>query len=131
MMRSLEPIVLVVDDSEDNRDMCAQCLALAGFRVLKASTAKEALKLAASADVVLMDLSLPGMDGLQAARLLRVDPRTSALPLVALTGFSHEEVDQRAIGAGFDRVLGKPCLPEVIASTVREVLHDAEPKRSG
>jgi CheY-like chemotaxis protein len=122
MRAALEPIVLVVDDSEDNRDMCAQCLAHAGFRVLQAGTADEALVLAASADVVLMDLGLPGMDGLEAARRLRTNPRTADVPLVALTGFELEDMAPRAICAGFDRVLGKPCLPDAIATAVREAL---------
>jgi CheY-like chemotaxis protein len=122
MGEALEPIVLVVDDSKDNREMCAQCLALAGFRVLTAGSADEALALAGRADVVLMDLALPGMDGLEAARRLRNDPTTADVPLVALTGFSLADMTPRAIGAGFDRVLGKPCLPDVIASAVREAL---------
>jgi CheY-like chemotaxis protein len=116
------PVVLVVDDSDDNRDMCAQCLVLEGFRVLQAATAGEALRLASRADAVLMDLALPGMGGLEAARILRTDPRTADVPLVALTGFALEDMGPLALGAGFDRVLGKPCLPDAIASAVREAI---------
>ncbi len=119
---ALEPLVLVVDDSEDNRDMCAQCLALAGFRVVQAASALEALELAVYADVVLMDLSLPDIDGMEAARRIRKEPRSARVPLVALTGLAMDDVMVRALEAGFDRVLGKPCMPDELARAVRTAL---------
>ena len=80
-----DPLVLVVDDYADARAMYAAWLQLSGFRVAEAATAAQALALAFAEPpaAVLMDLSLPGLDGLEATRRLKTDPRTAHVPVVA------------------------------------------------
>jgi two-component system, cell cycle response regulator DivK len=82
------PLVLVVDDSEDNREMFTEFLSFSGFRVAQAATGREALDQAFQLlpDLILMDLSLPELDGLEATRQLKSDGRTKRIPIVALTG---------------------------------------------
>lgn len=118
-----EPVVLIVDDYEDCRDMYAAYLTLAGFRVLKAQDGHEALDSARRAlpDVILMDLSLPGMDGCEATRRLKSDPVTRHLPVVALTAQSLPQLDT-LYAIGFESVITKPCLPDDLAEEVSRVV---------
>ncbi len=121
--RKARPVVLVVDDYQDCREMYAAYLALAGFRVLKASDGSEALEVAWRhlPDVVLMDLSLPGMDGCEATRRLKNNPLTRDIPVIALTAQSLQGFDDiQAIG--FEALLTKPCLPDDLAREVMGVL---------
>src|SRR5712691_10524249 len=85
--RNERPCVLLVDDYPDARSMYSEYLAYAGFEVLQASNGVEALEQAFGShpDIILMDLSLPIMDGWEATRRLKADPRTAAIPVVALT----------------------------------------------
>jgi len=117
-------LVLVVDDFQDNREMFAEILSLSGFRVREAENGREALDRAFTEvpDVVLMDLSLPELDGWEATRRLKRDPRTAHVPVVALTGHALAECSRDAREAGCDAFLTKPCLPEVIVDEVRRVL---------
>ena len=82
------PLILVVDDYEDAREMYAEYLRFCGFRVAEARNGNEALEQAFTLmpDLILMDLSLPGMDGWEATRQLKADERTRNIPVVALTG---------------------------------------------
>jgi CheY-like chemotaxis protein len=118
------PLVLVVDDFKDNREMFAEYLALSGFRVAEAENGREALDQAFALvpDVVLMDLSLPELDGWEATRRLKRDPRTRHIPVVALTGHVLADHSREAREAGCDVFLTKPCLPEVLVEEVRRVL---------
>src|SRR5574341_1332156 len=115
------PLVLVVDDYQDAREMYAEYLSFSGFRVAEASTGVEAVEkaLLLGPDVILMDLSLPGMDGWAATRRLKTDPRTRAIPIVALTGHALVGASDGARKAGCDAFVTKPCLP---AELVVEVL---------
>jgi CheY-like chemotaxis protein len=85
-----QPLVLIVDDFEDNREMYAEYLSYSGYRVEQASDGEQAVELAQRIrpDVVVMDLSLPVMDGWEATRRLKSDPRTRNIPVIALTGHS-------------------------------------------
>jgi two-component system cell cycle response regulator DivK len=122
--------VLVVDDFQDNREMFAEYLTISGFCVIQAENGREALERAFAEipDVVLMDLSLPELDGWEATRRLKGDPRTAHIPVVALTGHVLAECSREAREAGCDAFLTKPCLPEVLVDEVRRVL--ARPRRS-
>ena len=82
------PLILVVDDYQDAREMYAEYLQFSGFRVAEARNGNEALEqaFALKPDLILMDLSLPGMDGWEATRQLKSDERTRHIPVVALTG---------------------------------------------
>ena len=82
------PLILVVDDYQDAREMYAEYLQYSGFRVAEAKNGNEAVAQARSLkpDLILMDLSLPGMDGWEATRVLKADEATKKIPIVALTG---------------------------------------------
>lgn len=126
--------VLIVDDFEDNRAMYAEFLVYSGYRVLEASNGAEAVEKATELvpDVVVMDLSLPVLDGWEATRRLKADPRTKHIPVLALTGHALEGHSQVARQAGCDGFLAKPCLPETLLEAVRKMLSPAtqrEPRR--
>jgi CheY-like chemotaxis protein len=116
--------VLIVDDFEDNRAMYAEFLRFSGFVVSEATNGVEAIEMTQSfaPDVVVMDLSLPVLDGWEATRRLKSDARTRHIPIVALTGHALEGHSQGARAAGCDEFLAKPCLPETLLTTVCALL---------
>jgi CheY-like chemotaxis protein len=117
------PLVLIVDDYQDCRDMYGIYLSLVGFRVLKAHDGLEALRVAAEAlpDVILMDLSLPGIDGYEVTRRLKDAGDTRVIPVIALTAQTLPRPDLLA-ALGFEAAIAKPCLPDALASEVRRVM---------
>src|SRR5262249_51741369 len=126
------PLILVVDDFQDNREMYAEYLVYSGFRVAEAANGLEALDktLALLPDLVLMDLSLPGIDGWEATRRLKSDPRTRAIPIVALTGHALAGHSKVATDAGCDAFIAKPCLPDALVHEIRQILQrPRSPKR--
>jgi two-component system cell cycle response regulator DivK len=102
--------VLVVEDNEKNMKLFRDVLLAAGYRTLEATTAGEAVALAAehSPDLVLMDIQLPDIDGVEALGRLRADGRTASLPVLALTAQAMEGDRERFLAAGFDGYLSKP-----------------------
>jgi two-component system cell cycle response regulator DivK len=118
------PLILVVDDYEDAREMYAEYLRFCGFRVAEARNGNEALEQAFSLmpDLILMDLSLPGMDGWEATRQLKADARTNKIPVVALTGHALAGASEGAKKAGCDSFVTKPCLPDDLVVEVRRML---------
>jgi two-component system cell cycle response regulator DivK len=118
------PLVLVVDDFPDNRDMYMQYLEFSGLRVAEAQNGHEALQQAFSLlpDLIVMDLSLPGLDGWEATRRLKADARTQAIPVIALTGHALAGHSKGAIEAGCDAFITKPCLPERLLEEIRKML---------
>lgn len=118
------PLVLIVDDFQDNREMFAEFLSFSGFRVAEASDGNEAVEqaLALLPDVVLMDLSLPGLDGWEATRQIRKDPRAGRMKILALSGHALSGHTKEALEAGCDGFITKPCLPENLVSEIRRVL---------
>ena len=121
--------VLIVDDYPDALDVWALFLRSEGFDVLTAANGHEALSHAVSAvpDMVVMDIQLPGLSGLEVARELRNSPPTRHIPLIAATGLSHSTQIDEARRAGFDAVIVKPCNPDVLITEIRRLL--AEPRR--
>ncbi len=117
-------MILIVDDFDDNRQMYAEYLKYCGFEVVEASDGAEAIAKATEVlpDVVVMDLSLPVLDGWQATRQLKRDHRTRHIPVVALTGHALEGHSQDARDAGCDAFLAKPCLPEKLLETIQRML---------
>ena len=115
------PLVLIVDDSTRNRKLAGDVLRLAGFRTLEAGTAAEAIALASAQlpDVILMDLRLPDLDGTEAARTLRAAPRTSGIPIVALTALAVDARDDWLVEAGFAGAIGKPIDTDLFPELVR------------
>jgi CheY-like chemotaxis protein len=118
------PLVLIVDDYEDNREMYSQYLQFAGMRVAEAANGKEALSKTTELlpDLIVMDLSLPGVDGWQATRLIKQDPKTRDILVLALTGHALEGASQGAKDAGCDGFLTKPCLPEDLCREIQRML---------
>jgi CheY-like chemotaxis protein len=116
--------VLVVDDYPDAREMYSEYLQFSGFDVVEASNGMEALQRAVAdqPDIILMDLSLPVMDGWEATRRLKADTRTARIPVVALTGHALAGISEGAKRAGCDAFVTKPCLPEDLVKEIHKVL---------
>lgn len=124
MNQQQPPLILVVDDYQDAREMYAEYLQFSGFRVAEARNGNEAVAQAFSLrpDLILMDLSLPGMDGWEATRVLKADERTRHIPVVALTGHALAGASEGARKAGCDSFVTKPCLPDDLVVEVRRML---------
>jgi CheY-like chemotaxis protein len=118
------PLVLVVDDYFEARDICAEYLSFHGYRVVTAEDGAEAMDKAFALlpDVILMDLSLPEVDGWVATRRLKDDPRTAEIPIVALTAHALSSERDRALAAGCDDVITKPCAPSLLLAEVERQL---------
>jgi len=118
------PRVLLVDDYPDAREMYAEYLQFSGFEVVEAENGMEAMQraLETSPDIILMDLSLPVMDGWEATRRLKADKRTAPIPVVALTGHALAGISEGAKKAGCDAFVTKPCLPEDLVKEIRKIL---------
>ena len=117
-------IVLVVDDFADNREMYSEFLAFSGYEVIEAKNGIEAVEAAHERlpDIIIMDLSLPVMDGWEATRQLKADERTRRIPIVALTGHALAGYSKGAQEAGCDSFLAKPCLPDQLVAEIRRML---------
>jgi len=118
------PLILVVDDYQDAREMYAEYLQFSGFRVAEARNGLEALEqaFALKPDLILMDLSLPGIDGWEATKQLKADERTKLIPVVALTGHALAGASDSARRAGCDSFVTKPCIPADLEAEIRRVL---------
>lgn len=118
------PLVLIVEDQGELRQLYAQQLELSGFDVIQAANGADAIAHTEShsPDVVLMDLSLPVVDGWEATRRLKNDARTAHIPVVALTAHDGSGELQRATRAGCDWFVPKPCPPDALIAEVRRVL---------
>jgi len=118
--------VLIIDDVADNRETHQGYLQYAGFRVAVAGDAVQALKMAHSLrpDVILLDLSRPQVDGWVLCETLKGTPRTHRIPVIALSAFADPNSRRRALDAGADAFLSKPCRPEELA---QEILRHVPP----
>lgn len=127
----LDPLVLIVDDNEKNVKLARDVLRFAGFRTIEATTGGEGVALATAhvPDVILMDIRLPDMDGTDAVRRLKEEPRTAEIPIVALTSFAMKGDRERFLAGGFDGYLEKPIsvrdFPEQVRSYRRSTDEDA------
>lgn len=123
-MKTTKPTVLVVDDYADNREMYVEYLLHKGYDVVEATNGHEAIERAFSLrlDLVVMDLSLPGIDGWEATRRLKADPRTRRIPVVVVTGHAHSDDLATARAAGCDAFLTKPCLPQELFEKIESML---------
>lgn len=117
------PHVLIVDDYEDSRALCTEYLQFMGYRVSSAADGREAVRKASDRpDVIIMDLSLPQMDGWQAIRALKDDVATRSIPVIVLTGHALSGLRERALEAGCAGFLTKPCLPPDLLEEVQRAL---------
>jgi CheY-like chemotaxis protein len=117
-------LVLLVEDQLDARELYAEYLSYAGFSVATAINGHEAVSLARllKPDVVLMDIRMPGMNGLEATADLKGDPDLAHIPVVAITADSSSEIAQRCLDAGCTAVLTKPVLPDEVARQITAIL---------
>ena len=131
--KHVRPRVLVVDDYPDAREMYAEYLRFSGFDVVEAANGREALQSAVDhwPDIILMDLSLPVMDGWEATRRLKADERTASIPVVALTGHALAGISEGAMRAGCDAFVTKPCLPEDLVQEIRRILDEPSVQAAG
>jgi CheY-like chemotaxis protein len=118
------PLVLVVDDYADVREMYADYLKFEGFRVKTAATGPEALAAARAErpDLILMDVTMPGMDGFTATERIKEDPALGSIPVLILTAHVFAEYEEKAKRAGCNGFIRKPCLPDELARAVRAAI---------
>lgn len=116
--------ILIIEDNPVNMELASVILETAGFRILQAESAEDGIALAKSESpaIILMDINLPGMDGLEATRALKGDPATSSIPIVALTALAMKGDRERILEAGCDGYITKPIDTRQFASTVSEYL---------
>jgi two-component system cell cycle response regulator DivK len=113
--------ILVVEDNEKNMKLFRDVLGSRGYRTLEATTGGEAVELATeqAPDLVLMDIQMPGVDGVEALRRLRADERTAAIPVLAVTAQAMQGDRERFLAEGFDGYLSKPVNVRELIGTVQ------------
>src|SRR5215469_9323834 len=121
-------VILVVEDNERNLKLLRDVLEYAGYDVRVARTAEDGITLAVKEppDLVLMDLQLPGIDGMEALRRLRQSPRTADIPVVAVTAQAMKQDRERALAAGFNGYVEKPISVRAFPDQVRRFLSGGE-----
>ncbi len=122
------PVVLVVDDHVDSRDLLAAVLREIGVSLSEAGTGQEALERLATSPLphlVLLDLSLPDCHGTEVVRALKADPRTRKIPVIALSASVRDADKESAAAAGCEGFIEKPLLPDDLVELVRRVLQGA------
>src|SRR5215510_8862335 len=115
-------LVLLVDDCQDTRELYAEYLELSGFDVKEADDGIVAIAEAVRVrpDIIVMDMSLPRLDGREAAQQLRADERTRAIPLVLISGYDADTLPKN--DGLWDHYLGKPCAPEDLVSVIGRLI---------
>ncbi len=117
-------LILIIEDNEKNRKLARDVLQVKGYRTLETETAEEGLKLAVeqSPALILMDIQLPGMDGITALKRLREDPKTKEIPIIAVTASAMTHNRQTIMAAGFNGYQSKPISLNDFFQEVRRVL---------
>lgn len=123
-MSNLPPTVLIVEDNADNRIIYRTILEHSGFTVIEAMDGESGVRLTRDRrpDVVIMDISIPVIDGYEATRRLKADPETAKIPVMALTAHAMAEDRIRAAEAGCDAYLSKPAEPKEVVAEVWRLL---------
>ncbi len=116
--------ILIVEDQEDNRRIVRDLLESAGYEVCEALTGDEGVNLAASVapNLILMDIQLPGIDGYEATRRIKADPKLRHIPVIAVTSYALSGDEVKAYEAGCDAYLSKPVSPRTLLAKVEEYL---------
>lgn len=120
-------LILIVEDNEKNRKLVRDVLAFHGYRLAEAETGEDGVRLARELrpDLVLMDIQLPGMDGIAALGQLRSDPATERIPVIAVTASAMTHDRQKIMAAGFDGYQSKPIHVREFVEAVRRILDRA------
>ncbi len=123
-------LILVVEDNEKNRKLLRDVLQVKGYKTLETETAEEGIRLAQESQpaLILMDIQLPGIDGITALRQLRADPRTKKIPVIAVTASAMTHSREQMLALGFDGYQTKPISIKDFLEEVRRVL-DARGKQ--
>lgn len=118
------PLILIVDDNLDAREMYGMYLQHEGFRWVEAVNGEDAIMQTQleRPSLILMDATMPRMDGWEAVRILKQDVATRDIPLIMLTAHAFQEHRDRAVAVGADGFLAKPVLPNQLAAEIRRVL---------
>jgi len=126
------PVVLIAEDTFDTRELYELYLTRRGFRVQTVVDGEAAVETALESqpDVMVLDLSMPRLDGVAATRRLKQDARTRHIPVIILTGYPHKAIQQGALEAGAEAFLPKPCLPEDLEQQIRKCLASAPERTS-
>jgi len=132
MKMAVQPVILLAEDFEDARDLYKDYLEFSGFTVETAANGREAIDLARSLqpDLILMDASMPVLDGWQATRELKANPATSHIPVLALTAHAFDDARQEARSSGCDGFVTKPCLPDDLVAQIRAALVSGKKKKN-
>jgi two-component system, cell cycle response regulator DivK len=119
--------ILIVEDHEDARRILRDMLETTDYELVEAENGEQALAVVARQrpDLILMDIQLPKISGLEATRQLRSDPRTAAVPIIVITSFALSGDEQRAKDAGATAYLAKPYSPRELLAKIREILPEA------
>jgi two-component system, cell cycle response regulator DivK len=125
------PLVLLAEDFEDARELYRDYLEFSGFAVQTANNGREAIAqaLAIDPDIILMDASMPVLDGWQATRELKSNPSTKHIPILALTAHAFDDARREAKNVGCDGFVTKPCLPNDLVVKVRAALERVTKKK--
>ena len=117
-------LILVVEDNDKNRKLVRDVLTAKGYRLVEAETGEDGERLARDEHpaLVLMDIQLPGINGIEALRQLRADPATAGIPVIAVTASAMTQDRQKILAAGFDAYQSKPISIRPFLDLVREVL---------
>ncbi|MDQ3195061.1 MAG: response regulator [Burkholderiales bacterium] len=117
-------LILIVEDNEKNRKLERDLLQVKGYQTIESETAEEGIRLAQEQHpaLILMDIQLPGIDGIEALAQLRADPRTRDIPVIAVTASAMTQDRQKIMDAGFDGYQRKPLDIKEFLNAVREAL---------
>ena len=119
--------ILYIEDNEFNRKMVRQLLARTSYRLTEAEDGEAGVAAARQTppDLILMDIQLPRLSGLDATRQLRADPRTAGVPIIVVTSFALSGDEQKARDAGATAYIAKPYSPRDLLAKIREILAEA------
>jgi CheY-like chemotaxis protein len=125
------PVVLLAEDFEDARELYRDYLEYSGFTVRTANNGREAVEQAEALqpDIILMDASMPVLDGWQATRVLKQNPATKHIPVLALTAHAFDDARREAKDVGCDDFVTKPCLPDDLVTRIRALLDLGKKKK--
>ena len=125
------PLILLAEDFEDARELYRDYLEFSGYSVKTVNNGREAIDqaVALQPDIILMDASMPVLDGWQATRELKSNPATQHIPVLALTAHAFDDARKEAKDVGCDGFVTKPCLPDDLVTRVRAVLDGGKKKK--
>jgi two-component system cell cycle response regulator DivK len=131
MTAARKTVVLLAEDFEDARELYRDYLEFSGFTVETAANGREAVDRAITLkpDLILMDASMPVLDGWQATRELKANPKTKDIPVLALTAHAFDDARRQAKAVGCDGFVTKPCLPDDLVAKVRATLEPVGARR--